>query len=294
MSPVWFFLALAQSPGLPAHSVAWRRPAALLTPDTVSRGLHLLLLGRRPPPPALPAPLSMREEALYRVGYGVIGSIGELRLSIADERAEGPRRLISVAGRGQGAILGLGRTEKSVVGEFDPVALTARRWTMARSGGDAVTDVMEQAPAGVVRMIRQKSGAPPSARQAAFTVATLDPVGLLMYLRVAPPVAEHPLVLQLLDGQELWRVTLTWAGRQAVPDSDPPLLAVRVDGRADPIAYDGRDATDRPRRTFSVWLSDDNARIPLRLTMPIGIADVVVQLIEATRTPRASASTITR
>jgi len=298
MSALFLLLALAQPPGLPAEMTAWRRPPPLMLPDQVHRGLSSWLRHRPPsssrwpwlsPWPPLPPALAMREEAVYRVGYGVIESIGELRLSIADEHAEGGRRLIKVGGRGQGAILGIGRSEKSVDGDFDPVALLSRRWTMARKGGDALTDVMEQAQAGLVSMTRQKPGAPVSTRQAAFAVTTLDPVGLLMRLRVAPPAAGQPLVLQLLDGQALWRITLTWAGREALPDSDMPLPAMRVDGRADPIFYDGRDASDRPRRTFSVWLSDDQARVPLRLTMPIGIADVVVQLVQATRTPRPGA-----
>jgi hypothetical protein len=232
----------------------------------------------------------MREEARYSVTYGLIGSIGELRLSIDDEHPEGTRRLVKVAGQGQGSILGLGRSEKRIDGEFDPAALSSRRWTMARSGGDAVIDTVEQAQAGVLNMTRHKAGAPSASRTASFATPTLDPVGLLMRLRAAPPDAEHPLVLQLLDGQALWRVTLTWVGRQPVPlpHDAQPSVGLRIDGRADPIYYDGRDADDRPRRRFAVWLSDDSAHVPLRLTMPIGPADVVVQLIEATRRPRAT------
>ncbi len=240
--------------------------------------------------PGLPAPLAMKEEAHYSVGYGVIGSIGELRLRIDDEHREGGRRLIKVAGYGTGAILGIGRTEKRVDGDFDPFALSSRRWTMVRSGGDPFTDTIEQPQAGTVNMTRQRPGVPQAQRQATFSQTTLDPVGLLMSVRVAPPTADHPVVLQLLDGQALWKVTLTRVGRELVPDSDNPQSAVRIDGQADPIFYDGRPAEDRPRRRFTLWLSDDDARIPLRLEMPIGPADVVVELTELTRSPRTSAS----
>ena len=281
-----FSLALAHAPLLspkavpPAH-----RPRALLAPATLAIRFRELL-PRLPPPAPLPAPLSMREEARYAVSYGIIGGIGTLHLSIEGERADGPRRLITLAGQGQGGVLGLGRSDKSVSNEFDPAALTSRRWSMARTGGDTVTDVVEQPNAGVLNMVRQRPGAAPAPLQATFSLPALDPVGLVMRVRVAPPSADHPLQVLLLDGQALWRVTLTWAGRQPLPDSERRVSALRVEGRADPIYYNGSDAPDRPRRTFTLWLSDDDARVPLRMTMPMGIGDVVVQLVQATRTPR--------
>lgn len=289
MGSLWCLVALTHIPLLvPAPAAAWRRPHALLAPATLAVRVRSLLPRLLAPPAPLPGPLSMREEARYSVGYGVIGNIGELRLTIEGEHAEGDRRLVRLGGQGRGSVLGLGRSEKSVVGEFDPATLASRRWSMARAGGDALTDVVEQPRPGSLSMVRQRPRAPPAPLQATFSLPALDPVGLIMRLRVAPPTADHPVQVLMLDGQALYRVTLIGAGRQALASgaAGPPVVALRVDGRADPIFYDGRDAPDRPRRTFSVWLSDDDARIPLRLTMPIGIGDVVVELVEATRTPR--------
>jgi len=277
-------LALAALPlSSPRPAAVPRRQSALLVPSSLAIRFRDLLA--RPP---LPPPLAMREDARYKVRYGILGGIGELRLTIAEERAEGRIRLVKVGGQGEGAVLGIGRSEKRVTGDFDPAALTSRRWTMARAGGEAVTDVIEQPSAGVLTMVRQRPGAPPSSQRAAFTLPALDPVGLVVRVRVAPPPADHPLQLLMLDGQALYRVTLIAAGRQLVPDLEPAAFGLRVEGRADPIFYDGRDAFDRPRRTFTLWLSDDDARIPLRLTMPIGPGDVVVELVEATRIPRTN------
>ena len=46
------------------------------------------------------------------------------------------------------------------------------------------------------------------------------------------------------------------------------------------------DHGDRSPRDFTLWLSDDPARIPLRLQVPIGFGDVVVELVEAVRAAR--------
>ena len=44
---------------------------------------------------------------------------------------------------------------------------------------------------------------------------------------------------------------------------EQPTTGLRVDGRADPIFYNGSDASsDRPRRMFTLWLSDDDAGRP--------------------------------
>jgi hypothetical protein len=98
-------------------------------------------------------------------------------------------------------------------------------------------------------------------------------------------------VLQLLDGLALWRITLSARGREILPDSNdggaPGISSLRFDGVAEPIFYDGNpDPGDRPRRTFSLWLSDDQPHIALRLSIPVGISDVVVQLVDLSRYPR--------
>jgi hypothetical protein len=87
-------------------------------------------------------------------------------------------------------------------------------------------------------------------------------------------------VLQLLDGQALWRVTISNASRRLLDDRP----TIRLEARAEPIFYDGRpDQADRSTREFALWLSDDPARVPLRLEMPIGITDLVVALVDLER-----------
>lgn len=284
-------LTLASLPLLSTKPAAiLHQPHALLAPATMAiRFRELIPRVLIAPPAPLPAPLAMREDAHYKVSYGVIGGIGQLHLTIENERTDGKSRLVTVTGRGEGSVLGLGRSEKRVNGEFDAATLLSRRWTMARTSGDTVIDSIDQPSAGVLNMIRQRPNVAPAPLQATFTLPALDPVGLIMRLRVAPPAVDHPVQVLMLDGQALYRVTLTAAGRQAVPDMEQPTTGLRVDGRADPIFYNGSDATsDRPRRTFTLWLSDDDARIPLRLTMPIGPGDVVVSLVEASRSPRSN------
>lgn len=241
-----------------------------------------------PPFPPLPVPVAMLENAHYKIGFGLLGQIGEIHTAIEDDHTEGPARLVKVGGYGEGAIFGLGRMRSQVDGQFDAAVLGSRRWTAARWKDDqTITDVIDQPRPGTVSIERRRSGRVPEHQAAHLPQPTFDPIGFLLRLRIAPPAPGQTQVLQVMEGRALWRATLTTAGTQPLPDSAAGTSALRIDGRLDPIFYDGRsDDSDRPHRTFTLWLSNDAARVPLRLSVPVGIGDVVVELVEVQRQAR--------
>jgi len=250
-----------------------------------------------PPPPItvilppfvpLPVPVAMLENAHYKIGYGLLGQIGEIRTAIQDDHTEGAARLVKVGGYGEGAIFGLGRMRTQIDGLFDPSGPGSRRWTAARWKDDqTITDVIDQPRPGAVSIERRRSGRATERQTAHLPQPTFDPIGFILRLRIAPPAPGQTQVLQVMEGRALWRATLTGAGTQPLPDSAAGTSALRIDGRLDPIFYDGRsDDSDRPHRTFTLWLSSDAARVPLRLSVPIGLGDVVVELVEVQRQAR--------
>jgi hypothetical protein len=235
-------LWLARAPCMPVE-------LGLLPPPKPPPSAPLVAPTPKPPPETpLPSPLAARESARYRVDYGVLSGIGEIRLSIDGPRGAGRDRVVRAAGDGEGSILGFGRTEKHVRADFDPQRLGPRR----------------------VRRARPEPSPP-----------TLDPVSFLLRLRVAPPVAGGASQLvQVLDGRDLWRVSVVNAGRELRGD----LATIRLEAEVDPIHADGTlDDASRPHRVFRLWLSDDALRVPLRLEMPMGIGDLVVELVELRR-----------
>jgi hypothetical protein len=245
------------------------------------------------PPPALPAPLAMRETARYRVHYGLLGSVGELQLSIADEVRDGAARLVRMGGTGEGSIFGFGRMRTRVQSEFDPALLGSRRWISARWKGDqAVTDTIDQPQPGSITLRRRRGEDPfEQTQQVRVLPPILDPVAFIARVRLAPPPAGRPQTLQVLEGRALWRVTLATAGVRELPDGRSGATALRIDGRAEPIFFDGRIDRDRPQRSFALWLTEDATRVPLRLSMPLGPGEVVVELVELLRQPRPPSPT---
>jgi Protein of unknown function (DUF3108) len=238
-----------------------------------------------PPFPPLPVPVAMLENARYRIGFGILGQVGEIRTTIEEDHTEGALRLIKIGGYGEGAIFGMGRLRTWVDGQFDTAVLGSRRWTAARWKDDqTITDIIDQPRPGTVNIERRRDGRAPEHQAALLPLPTFDPLGFMLRVRIAPPAPGQTQVLQVMEGRALWRATLTTAGTQPLPDASTGISALRIDGRLDPIFYDGQpDDAERPHRTFTLWLSADAARVPLRLSVPVGIGDVVVELVEVQR-----------
>ena len=285
MGIAWLFLpTLALATTRPAHTcdevggaprATGPLPAALPAPSTVAR-----------PRPA-PAAVAQQERSRYRIDYGVL-EVGELELAVA--AALPGATSVHADGRGTGGVLGFGRMEDRIATDFDLLRLDSRRWDNARSGAEGdLRDRAVQAAAGQVSLVRERSGdvAAPATTNATLATPLLDPLGFLLRLRVEPPGAsprDPPQILYVLDGQALWRVTVTNAGRTSPPEGLARVPTLRLEAEAEPVRWDGTPDADgaRHHRSFKLWLSDDAARVPLRLEMPIGIANVVVALTDIT------------
>ncbi|HEX7598864.1 MAG TPA: DUF3108 domain-containing protein [Polyangia bacterium] len=238
------------------------RPPAARSPATSFRG--------RPP--------FLAEAARYRVSYSLTGEVGQALIRFAPAAGSG-QMVVRASGIGQGAVLGFGKTEKRVESEFDTRALQSMRWTMTRtSGSETVVDIAEQPKAGAVSVLRKRAGQPDQNESMTRATSVLDPLGLLLRLRVAPLTA--PSTFEVLDGRALWLLTLS----AARPTKDHLL---QLDGRAEPIYWDGSPDRERTGRNFSLFLNDDGFRTPMRLTVPFGPGEARAELVQLTR---ASAS----
>ncbi len=236
--------------------------------------------------PPVPQGLPLFQEARYDIRYGVLGSVGGLTFwvgGIADA-ADGSRT-VQVHGAGRGAILGLGGIQRKIVADFDPATLESRQWTVlrARDGqpeNEGTLDTAARQKGGLLLLARAAPGQPPSRQTLTSNVPTSDPLGLLWRLRTAPPAPGNTEIVQLLDGPALWRVRVTTAPMREIL-AEGNRTALRLDGEIAPVFYDGRPDAERPTRRFTLWLSDTTDHLPLRLEVPVGIADVVITLSES-------------
>jgi hypothetical protein len=243
---------------------------------------------RAAPPPAL----AQSERTRYRVAFGGL-EVGELSLSIGG--AVPGASVVHAAGQGAGAVLGIGRYENQVASDFDLLRLDSLRWVNDRTWANkSMRDRAEQPAPGDIRAVREplgKPGMPPQPgaavpMQVRLAGPLLDPVGFILRLRAATPAPGAPAqTLYVLDGQALWRVTVTNQGRAPLPEGHVQVATLRLQVEAEPIRYDGVSDVggDRHHRSIAIWLSDDANRVPVRLAVSVGLGDIVASLTEIER-----------
>lgn len=286
--PVLVLLARPLGPELEPQPLASSVVSATLLPPLAPLAIRIHRPGR-PIPPRLPGALGATESMRFRVGFGPIGGLAEVRMGIEDEHSEDGHRLVRVTGSGEGSFLGLGRFLRRIESDFDAGTLAPRRWTLIRHNDeDRVTTRGDQPRPGEIAIERREDGREPEHAGVTLQEAAFDPMGLLVRLRVRPPADGEVQALRVFDGSRLWIVTVRGAGRRALPGTDGRRQALRLDGRAEPVFYGGEPDLhgDRPTRDFVLWLSDDVWRTPLRLSVPIGPSEVTAELVEYGRTLR--------
>jgi hypothetical protein len=106
---------------------------------------------------------------------------------------------------------------------------------------------------------------------------TYDPIAAMLVLRGwDAPVGTRGL-MSSFSGRTLWRSELVVEGKEELKTSLGKRMAVRTSGVAYRITASGAIDQRRKPRRFTVWVSDDEWRIPLRVTAFTEMGDVVVQ-----------------
>lgn len=155
------------------------------------------------------------------------------------------------------------RTESTTTGSGKPFVVHSER-----VAGEPVADVQIWSGKSGDTGVHKKTRLP--------TVHTHDPLSALLALRGWEAPRGGRVTVYSLGGVRVWRSVFTVEGRE---DLDGPLgrrAAIRIRGvstRISPVTL--VDDTSKPARTFTVWLSDDRQRIPIRLTAHTELGDVV-------------------
>lgn len=87
----------------------------------------------------------------------------------------------------------------------------------------------------------------------------------------------------LVGGRRLWRIDLTYVGAQTVGTAQGNRAAVRLDGVGYRVRPNREVDDSRPPRRFSVWMSDDADRVPLRVTAATEMGEVQIDLADYQR-----------
>jgi uncharacterized protein DUF3108 len=87
----------------------------------------------------------------------------------------------------------------------------------------------------------------------------------------------------VVGGKRLWRVDVHFIGIESIGSALGNRRAVHLDGAAFHAKANGTLESDKPTRTFSVWLSDDADRVPLKLVAKTELGEVAMAITDYNR-----------
>lgn len=87
------------------------------------------------------------------------------------------------------------------------------------------------------------------------------------------------IALWVIGGRRLWRTEIWVVGTEVIGTRMGNQSAIRIDGTSVRSRADLTPEPNKPPRNFSVWLSDDADRVPLRVSARTELGDVVIELV---------------
>lgn len=91
--------------------------------------------------------------------------------------------------------------------------------------------------------------------------------------------AGERIALWVIGGRRLWRTEIWVVGTEVIGTRMGNQSAIRIDGTSVRSRADLTPEPNKPPRNFSVWLSDDADRVPLRFSAHTELGDIVIELV---------------
>ena len=116
--------------------------------------------------------------------------------------------------------------------------------------------------------------------QKASLPAAWDYNGFLLALRSWEGPPGSRLTLEVFRSRFLWHVEVTIHGKEKLVTELGELPALRIDGKTYKLRRDGTRAPDDSERQFSMWISDDDGRVPLQIKAVTDYGDLKMQIVD--------------
>jgi len=102
----------------------------------------------------------------------------------------------------------------------------------------------------------------------------------LVALRVWSPPAGSSVVAEVLRSRFMWHVEMTVHGKEQVTTALGTLPAIRLDGRTYKLDRAGARDPDSDERSFSIWISDDDGRVPLQIVAKTDYGEMKMEITD--------------
>ncbi len=107
---------------------------------------------------------------------------------------------------------------------------------------------------------------------------THDPLSAILVLRAWEATPGARAVMYSLGGVRVWRTELVVEGREVMKTELGKRATIRIQGTARRLVSGSlEEDKKRPPRTFTVWMTDDDERLPVQITAHTEYGDVVAK-----------------
>jgi len=214
--------------------------------------------------------------------------VGEAQLAVGDVGIVDGRRALVV--RSRAATAGAAALVRNIVDEASTVidADTGRPISVETNVVMGNKRIAANATfSGTVATVTYRLGAEPRPRTSKIdfrTNALHDAHTAMAQLRGWRATPGTKRTVFVIGGRRLWRVDVSYVGEDTIGSE---LVGNRRAVMFDGVSYRARRdlsvESNRPARTFRVWLSDDADRVPLRVTAKTELGEVTMSLIDYNR-----------
>ena len=104
--------------------------------------------------------------------------------------------------------------------------------------------------------------------------------GFMLALRTWEGAPGTALAFEVFRSRFLWHVDVTIHGKEQLVTALGTLPALRIDGKTYKLDRNGARDHDSAERLFTLWISDDDGRVPLEIKAVTDYGDLRMQLVD--------------
>lgn len=126
----------------------------------------------------------------------------------------------------------------------------------------------------------QKGDEPEKIEMQATNGQPLELLGVMLVLRSWESKVGGSSTFEAVRSSYMWRMQATLVARESISTELGELPTVKFDAVSRRLMRDGSIDQGTEPRTFSVWISDDADRVPLRMVAQTDYGDIEIQIVE--------------
>ena len=143
-----------------------------------------------------------------------------------------------------------------------------------------VADLAARAGDTVPVTFRVNDAAPKDEPQTVSMPLTWDYNAFMIALRGWEGPPGSALALEVFRSRYVWHVEVKIAGKEPLVTKLGELPALRFEGRTYKLDRKGARANNNEERQFTMWISDDDGRVPLEIRATTDYGDLVMAIVD--------------